>query len=150
MSTEVLASRVQHSVIVRSEPERVYDAMTTAADLDGWFTKGSKVDARAGGHVRFRWENWGVDRYTGEDGGPVLEAVRPDRFVFQWHTEGSPDHVTTVSMNFEPHPEGTVVRLVEEGFTDTPIGRQRLLENATGWGEALTLLKFYVEHGVRY
>ncbi len=150
MATDTLSQHVKHHVIVRAEPERVYDALTTAEGLDGWFTTGSEIDARAGGSVRFRWKDWGVDRYTGDDGGPVLEASRPSRFAFQWHTEGSPDRLTTVTIDLAAHPDGTVVRLVEEGFTDTDIGRQRLLENATGWGEALTLLKFYVEHGLRY
>ena len=42
------------------------------------------------------------------------------------------------------------MRLREHGYPDTPEGMAGLMSCATGWGEALTLLKFYVEHGLRY
>lgn len=72
--------------------------------LDQWFTCGTTIEA---GIMHWRWKEWGPDKVTAEDKGPVLEADRPRRFVFQWR-ENSP---TTVEINFESHPEGTVVRL---------------------------------------
>lgn len=137
------------SILVRAEPGAVYDAFATAAGLDGWFTSGAEVDARPGGRIVFRWKEWGVERYTGEDGGEVLEARRPSRFAFRWHPEG-PDRFTTVTIDIDPDPAGAAVRLRDSGFSDTPAGRRKLLECASGWGEALALWKFYVEHGVRY
>ncbi len=74
----------------------------------------------------------------------MLEA-RPERYVFQWqHELGG----TTVEVHFEEHPEGTVIRLREHGYPDTPAGWTGFLDCSTGWGEALTLLEFYVEHDV--
>jgi uncharacterized protein YndB with AHSA1/START domain len=140
---------IQHAVFVRASAQRVYDAFTTAEGLDAWFTEGTTVDARTGGEIRFRWRDWGPDHVSGEDGGPVLEARRPERFVFQWHPDGKA-YATTVEIDFEPSDEGTVVRLTERGYRDTPSGRKAILNCATGWGEALTLLKFYVEHGLAY
>ena len=52
--------------------------------------------------------------------------------------------------HFEEVEGGTVVKLKEYGYEDTEEGHRRCLECATGWGEALTLLKFYVEHGITY
>jgi uncharacterized protein YndB with AHSA1/START domain len=92
---------------------------------------------------------WGPDRFTGEDSGPVLEAHHPERFVFQWYPD-SPAYSTTVEVNFEPADGGTVVRLREYGYHDTPSGHRACLDCAAGWGEAMTLLKFYVEHNLRY
>ncbi|HWG84417.1 MAG TPA: SRPBCC domain-containing protein [Deinococcales bacterium] len=140
---------IRHAVLVRASPERVYQALATAEGLDGWFTSGAAVDARAGGSITFRWRDWGPDRINGEDGGPVLEAEPGRRFVFQWCPDknGEP---TTVEVDFQPVPEGTIVRLREHGYAETESGRRRALECAAGWGEALTLLKFYVEHGIRY
>ena len=111
MSDGLLAEKVKHAVLVRATPERVWDALATADGLDGWFTTGAEIDARTGGHVVFRWRDWGVDCYNGEDGGPVVEAVRPSRLVFEWHTEGAADRTTTVSIDIAPHDAGTVVRL---------------------------------------
>jgi uncharacterized protein YndB with AHSA1/START domain len=140
---------IQHAVLVRASPERVYDAFTTAEKLDGWFTTGAVVDARPGGEIRFRWQDWGPDRITTADGGPVLYARRPERFVFEWRPD-DPTYATQVEIDFAPAEGGTIVRLVECGYRDTPSGRRAALSCATGWGEALTLLKFYVEHGLRY
>ncbi len=138
-ATPLFPGEIRHAVLVRAEPERVYDALTTAAGLDGWFTTGAAVDARPGGEIRFRWRDWGPDRITDEDGGPVLEARRPERLVFQWSPDrhGEP---TTVEVDFEVVEEGTVIRLRERGYQDTPAGRRQILDCAAGWGEALTLL----------
>jgi hypothetical protein len=40
--------------------------------------------------------------------------------------------------------------LVEQGYKQTTSSLQACLGCATGWGEALTLLKFYLEHGITY
>jgi hypothetical protein len=95
----------------------------------------------------WRWVDWGPDRYTGEDRGPVLEATRPERFVFGWQSGLGG---TMVEIDFDEHPDGTLLRLREHGYPDTPEGWEQHMSCATGWGEALTLLKFWVEHGVRY
>lgn len=139
-----------HATLVRATPEQVYDALTTSSGLDSWFTSGATVDPHPGGEIRFRWKAWGPDAITAEDGGPILAAERPHRFVFQW----SPDNATyrtTVEFDLKPRDFGnTVVTVREHGYHDTPHGRKALLSCATGWGEALTLLKFYVEHGIHY
>ena len=141
--------RVDFKILVRRTPERVYEAMTTAKGLDGWFTTNSIVNALAGGSIRFRWKDWGPEKYTGENGGPVLEAVWPSRFVFQWKSDSGLS-VTTVEIDFTPVEDGTVVRLQEGGFQDSPEGMRDVLNRSAGWGEALTLMKFFVEHGIRY
>lgn len=139
---------IEHKVLVRAEPERVYDAFATAQGLDSWFTSGSEVDARPGGRMIWRWKDWGPDNVTDTDEGPVLEAQRPERFVFQW--DAASGHPTTIDVTFERAPDGTLMTLRHSGHQDTPKGRRALVGCASGWGEALTLLKFYVEHGLRY
>jgi uncharacterized protein YndB with AHSA1/START domain len=120
--------------------------MTTADGLDGWFTRGSEVDRRPGGKIVFRWVDWGPDKVTATSECPVLEADVPNRFVFKWWE----DHYTTVELDFEEVEGGTLVSVREHGYEDSEKGHRRCLECATGWGEALTLLKFYVEHGITY
>jgi uncharacterized protein YndB with AHSA1/START domain len=144
-----LDMEIIHATLVKEAPERVYQAFTTAEGLDSWFTRGSYVDPRPGGRISFRWEDWGPERISGEDGGPVLEAIPPACFVFQWHPDGD-SYATTVEVSFEAVPGGTIVRLKERGYQNTPSGRRAFANCASGWGEALTLLKFYVEHGLTY
>jgi uncharacterized protein YndB with AHSA1/START domain len=135
------------ATFVQAPREQVYDALTNAQVLDAWFTTGAEVDAQPGGMMRWRWVDWGPDHVTAEDWGPVLEALRPERFVFQWQAGLGG---TTVEVDFEERESGTVVRLLEHGYPDTPDGWVGFADCSTGWGEALTLLKFYVEHGVHY
>jgi uncharacterized protein YndB with AHSA1/START domain len=145
----LIDDEIRHATLVRATSERVYDAITTAECLDGWFTAGATVDARPGGEIIFRWQGFGPDNVVGEDGGPVLEARRPERFVFQWRPD-NPSYTTTVEIDFQPAEDGTVIRLREHGYHDTPGGLRAMLNCAAGWGEALTLWKYYVEHGVSY
>lgn len=123
MMSRLIECSIQHATLVHASPERVYDALTNAEEMDRWFTRGASIDARRGGEIHFRWMEWGPDRYTGEDGGPVLEARRPERFVFNWHPD-SPEYATTVEIDFESVEQGTVIRLRESGYQDTPSGRQ--------------------------
>jgi len=146
---DLINDEIRYATFVRATPDRVYDAIATAQGLDGWFTVGATVDARPGGEIRFRWKEFGPDKVTGEDGGPILEAKRPERFVFQWHPDNA-SYATTVELNIEPTEGGTIIRLREFGYHDTASGLRAMLNCSAGWGEALTLWKYYVEHGIRY
>jgi uncharacterized protein YndB with AHSA1/START domain len=142
--------RVTFSTLIRNTPpERVYQAITTAPGLDGWFTTGAAVDPRPGGSIRFRWKDWGPTGYHGENGGPVVEAVPPSRFVFRWLVD-SGRHETTVEISIEPRNQDTLVSLVEGTYTDDEAGLEDMLRRASGWGCVLTLLKFHLQHGVTY
>lgn len=138
---------IRYSTYIAAPPDRVWDTLTTAAGWDAWFTRGAEVDARPGGHIAFRWRNFGAERYTGQDGGPVLEAVPPRRFVFQW-TPG--DTTTTVAFEVSPRGTGTLVMVTEWGHTTSAADLEALVQCAAGWGEALTLLKVYLEQGITY
>jgi len=140
---------IHQKTLIRSDPMRIYNALTTSDGLDAWFTTGAQVDTSPGGEIHFRWVDWGPDHINAEDGGPVMEAIPQKRFVFQWHPD-LPDYATTVEINIEPNEGGTIVSLREYGYADTASARMAMINCATGWGEALTLLKFYLEHGLRY
>ena len=145
----LIDAEIRQTTLVRAPPEAVYDAIATAEGLDSWFTSGSEVEAHPGGKITFRWRKWGPNKVDQDSTGDVLEARSPERFVFQWRPD-NPSYATTIEIDFEAVEEGTVIRLRESGYYDTPSGRAALLECAAGWGEALTLLKYWVEHGLRY
>ncbi len=145
--------RVRFHTFVKAEPGRVFDALATAEGLDGWFTRGASVDPRPGGEIVLRWKDWGPDGYTGEARGPVVAWDRPRRFSFRWKVDlGS--YLTTVDVTFRPHHaphlgEGTLVEVTEGVYEESAQGLEDMLLRAGGWAEALTLLKVFVEHGVR-
>jgi uncharacterized protein YndB with AHSA1/START domain len=143
-----VTQEVRHSVFIRADPHAVYDLFATASGLDSWFTTGAEVDARTGGAITYRWKNWGPEHVTTEAVGQVREADPPSRFVFDW--DSADERPTTVEMDFEAVDGGTLMRLREFGFSDGPRGEQAAVREASGWGEAMTLAKFRVEHGLRY
>ena len=139
---------VRFDTVVRAAPDTVFDAIATAEGLDGWFTSGTELDPRPGGTLVLRWRDWGVEKFTGEMEGDVVEVRKPARFAFRWPVD-SGGYMTTVTIDIEAHDEGSLVRLVEGTYEDDDVGTQDMLNRATGWAQALTLMKFWVEHGLR-
>lgn len=140
---------IKHSTYIDAPPEAVYDAVTTSEGMNSWFTTDSEIDPREGGRIMLRWRDFGMDRITLEDGGPVYAAEPGRRFVFQWHPI-APNKPTTVEMTFSPFGQGTRVDLLETGYTDSEQDLGACLNCSVGWGEALTLLKYYLEQKDRY
>ena len=132
-----------HKEFIRAPREKVYDAFATSDGLNAWFTEGGSVDARPGGKMVFTFVDWGADKMNVTFQGRVVEARRPERFVYQWGIE-TPETTTTVELTFEERDGGTVVTVRETGFAEM----KNALGNSAGWGEALTLVKFWVEHRI--
>lgn len=141
---------IKHSVLIRAPREKVWAALTTGKALDGWWgTRGSEIDLRPGGKLTLRWREWGPERDINVDAeGVVVEVHPPTRFVFKWGE--TPSTMTTVEFELEEREGATLLRLREHGFANTEKGRSSFEGNSLGWGEAATLVKFYVEHGVSY
>jgi uncharacterized protein YndB with AHSA1/START domain len=149
--SNIIDEVIEHSTLIKAPIDKVYDSITTSEGLDSWFTNGAEVERKPGGWIYFRWTSERSEITEGiiEDEGPVIEVEIPKKFVFQW----SPDnkmYTTTVELTFEEFEVGTRITVREEGFQETPEGRKAMIGCATGWGEALTMLKFYLEHGVTY
>ena len=144
--TEPLQEKIKQATFIQRTPQEVFDAITSAEVWNAFFTHSSTLDPKPGGAFIWRWKDWGPDRYTLEVPGSVIEAIRPERFVFEW---GS-DNPTRISIVLSEQSGGTVLRLTEQGHNNDSKGRAMALECAAGWGEAITLLKFYLEHGLTY
>jgi uncharacterized protein YndB with AHSA1/START domain len=136
---------VRAAQIIRAGSGRIWDALTTREGLEQWFSNRVLVDLEAG-FIHHRWKDWGVAKYTG-DARWDIEAAKPRRFlVFTWKPHADRPR-TRVEIKLEPRGPITVVRLEETGF-GTHI--QGALDNSTGWGEGIMLLRMWVEHGIRY
>ena len=138
---------IEHTVYIETPLEKVFQTLTTSEGWDAWFTNGTEIDLKPGGHIRLRWKNFGVGHYTTEDGGKILAIIPNEKFSFQWSPASAP---TTVTFNLEKLGSGTKVSLTESGYSTSDKDLEALVGCAVGWGEALTLLKVYLEHKVIY
>jgi len=110
---------VRREIVVPSEPEEVWSALTEAERLEEWFASDVELEPVPGGEGVFRWGD-------GEERHAVVEEVEPERrFAFTWEE-------SRVVIELEPAEEGT--RLV---VTET-LG--------AGWGTALELRALALVH----
>lgn len=134
---------VEFGVRIAAPVEAAWRGLTTAEGLDEWFTQGASVDLRPGGSIRFRWT---LPQGPLESGGDVIEVRPCERFVFRWDpVRSDPSVLTTVALSFAGADGGSTVRVRETGFPASDAGRVAFHDNATGWAEALTLLRFHLE-----
>jgi uncharacterized protein YndB with AHSA1/START domain len=135
-------NQINYCTRIQAPPEAVYDLFATADGLDSWFCTGSVVDLE-NKHIEYRWKDWGAKRVSMSTSGAILEASRPHRFVFQWGQQPS-----TIEFEFKPKDGGTYMTVLEYGYDERDgAAKQMMMECASGWGEALSLAKFYLEHG---
>lgn len=146
---QTLFEEIHHAVLIHVEREKVFHTLTSSTGWNAWFTEDMSLDPRPGGRVIFQWKNFGPDHISTSDYGQITEIVPPERLCFHWHPD-SPDYETEVCFDLSDSTEGTVVRVSERGFADSPEGLHAFGQSAAGWGEALTLLKFYLEHGLTH
>ncbi len=149
ISKHLLDVDIECGTFIRADPDRVWRSLTTADGVNQWFTSGSTWTHEIGSAMNWRWENWGIDQISTASIGKVLEVEPCERFVFSW-SNGSGPEPSIVTMTFTPQEDGTKVELVDSGYPDSPAGRRALMDCACGWGEALTLAKVFVEHGIIY
>ena len=144
--TEIMKNAIKQRTYIKASPEKVYDTITTSRGWDAFFTNGFEADLRPNGILYFRWKDWGPDFYTTEVKGKVISCKKPEFFSFEWGTKIP----SIVEFKLEAKWDGTLVTLSEYGYPHTEKGIDNMLECAAGWGEAVTLLKFYLGHNIVY
>jgi uncharacterized protein YndB with AHSA1/START domain len=134
-----------HEIYIRASQSKVYETLTSAAGWDAWFTTGTFLEIKPDGtgEVRLRWER--PDGSIIKDGGKIVKAYPSSVFSFEWEPGESK---TLVKIVMEPYRSGTLVRLKEEGYRLSQKDKSALVSCAAGWGEALMLLKMYLEYGI--
>jgi uncharacterized protein YndB with AHSA1/START domain len=140
---------ITHKTYIKADQEEVFNILSTAEGWNSWFTDNTSIQLtpEGTGEIRLRWTEFGNNRENMEDGGRILEAISNKSFIFQW----SPgERKTTVSFKLEPYKEGTLIILEEAGYSNSEKDLNACIGCAVGWGEAMMLLKIYIEHGIVY
>lgn len=138
---------VTHRAYVAVPVSRVFEVLTTAEGWCGWFAAGAIVEPHEGGAIQFEWQDFGPDHFSATDHGRVVEVVENRRFSFTWSPAS---HETLVTFDLEQRAAGCLLSVHETGYGFNAADVETALQVAVGWGEALTLLKFHLEHGIQY
>ena len=127
------AGVVKAEIEIAAPPERVFQAITTPAELAAWWgaddvyrTMDWQIDLRPGGKWSTVAVNAGGTRST--VGGEYLEVDPPRRLVYTWRPSWEDFMETTIRYELQPTPSGTRVLVTHSGFGDRAA-------QATGTGE---------------
>lgn len=139
--------KINHQIYIKASPEKVYQTLTTAEGWNSWFTDHTVInlDKYGVGKITLCWCNYGVNKENIEDGGEILTNVPNKLFTFLWSPGENP---TTVKFELRPFKEGTLLLLEETGYSTSTKDLSACIGCAVGWGEALILLKMYLEYGI--
>ncbi|HEX2442562.1 MAG TPA: SRPBCC family protein [Vicinamibacterales bacterium] len=145
-------SRIDRNIEIQAPPERVWRALTTAAELATWFQVKIEGDIASGNEV---WMTSVHPDHAGQR-WPVriVELTPARRVVWQWHpgevdpkTDYSREPRTTVTFTLEPSGRGTRLSVAETGFDEIALERRAKVyaDNTQGWSEVLVWLQKYAE-----
>jgi uncharacterized protein YndB with AHSA1/START domain len=155
--TKAILSPDQDAVIseieIAAPPARVFQALTTAAELKCWFSSPEcpahvwEMDPRPGGRYRYTTEKGSIE-INGvrefECHGEILEFDPPRVLVYtwlaNWHDEVN--HRTIVRWELAPTETGTHVKVTHSGLASMPVVRK---DYAGGWPGVVEMLKKFVE-----
>lgn len=135
--------RIERTVRIDRPLERVWDAITTAEGLGGWFGNKAEIDLRVGGSAKLDWD-------SGDSAQLRIERLEPKTiFGYTWPIYGLAEHDprrTYVEFTLTPDDTGTTVTVIESGFAQLGADDhdKAFAGNTKGWKLELDELVAYV------
>jgi uncharacterized protein YndB with AHSA1/START domain len=145
-------SRIDRTIEIKAPPERVWRALTSAAELSAWFQVKIEGEIAPGNEV---WMTTTHEQHAGmRFRVRFVEMTPPRRFAWQWcpgavdpTVDYSREPQTTVTFTLEPNAAGTRLSVAETGFDQVALTRRAKVyaDNTQGWTEVLGWLQQYAE-----
>jgi uncharacterized protein YndB with AHSA1/START domain len=145
-------SRIDRSVEINAPVERVWRALTDAAEISRWFEVAIEGEYAQGRDV------WMTSRHPDYAGMRfrvrVTEMTPPKRLVWRWHPgavdpnlDYSREPETTVTFSLEPAAGGTRLTVAETGFDEISLERRAKVfaDNTQGWNDVIAAIQKHVE-----
>ncbi len=144
---------VVSEIQIAAPPERVFQALTDAAQLRRWFTNPScpvhlwEMDARPGGRYHYTTEKGTVvvnNVSEFECHGEILEYDPPRLLAYTWIANWHDDKSrrTVVRWDLAPKSGGTQVKVTHSGLAQEPTARK---DYNGGWPGVVEQLKKFIE-----
>jgi uncharacterized protein YndB with AHSA1/START domain len=151
---DTVPDRIEKQILLRAPRSRVWRALTDAREFSEWFRVNLVGEFRAGQRIAGPVTYPGYEYLTME---AWVERMEPESFFsFRWHPfavergmDYSGEPTTLVEFRLEEANGGTVLKVVESGFSRLPAARQGPAHeaNAGGWEEQLRNIERHVaEH----
>lgn len=153
--------RIEKKILLRAPRERVWRAITDAAQFGQWF--GVEFDGAfaPGARITGKMAPTKVDAdvakmqepYSGKAFECQVERIEPmSLFSFRWHpfaaddADYSAELMTLVVFELRDVPDGTVLTITESGFDRIPLARraEAFEGNAEGWAHQTRLIEKYL------
>jgi len=130
---------LHHSVPIAAAPPTVYAALATQSGMQGWWTRDTVMDARAGGAAQFGFDRRGmVFRMT------ILD-LSPGRSLRMRCAGEQPEWAgTTLEWNIDPTPEGSVLHFVHRDWREMT---EFCASCNSMWGQLMFRLKAFAQTG---
>jgi uncharacterized protein YndB with AHSA1/START domain len=131
---------IAREFVVGCDPAHAFDVWTSRTTM--WWPVSHTVSAEPGLDVTFEPRVGGriFERTPSgheHDWGEIVAWEPPTRLAYLWHIRRDRSDATDVEITFEPHDEGTLVRILHTGWErlgDGPSWRER---NIGGWDGVL-------------
>ena len=138
---------------IAAPPERVFKALSDAAELKLWFkspecpVKSWEFDPRVEGAYRYESESGSIDINGVREfkcHGHITEYDPPKLLAYTWYANwhDDPTRQTVVRWELTPKLDGTHVKVTHSGLTNLPVARK---DYSGGWPEVLENLENFVE-----
>jgi len=145
--TATTKDRIEKEIVIKAPRNRVWRALTTAAEFSEWF--GARLDGplQVGKTVKGQHKDIVFDM--------TVEKIEPETyFAYRWHPYPLPADVdysneptTLVEFHLKDQPGGTLLTVVESGFDKIPGHRRDLAfrMNNDGWVGQMGNIQRYAE-----
>jgi uncharacterized protein YndB with AHSA1/START domain len=128
---------ILHRLRIQTQPERVFEAISTAEGTRQWWTRDAEMDARAGGDGVFGFYN---RRFQAKV--KVTAMTPPSHLAWEVLNQAWPGRIITFDL--EADAVGTALNFAHRGF---PEANDAYASANTRWGFYLVSLKNHIEKG---
>ncbi|BBE31023.1 hypothetical protein OSSY52_11640 [Tepiditoga spiralis] len=133
--------------LIKADLKKVWDTFVNPNGWDEWFTNGMTMVLKEEGKMKIRW----FDQTYGEevlDEGIIHTLIEHNKIVFSWNKYGDIYKSMVTMRFFEAQIGGTWIYVEDENLVTNEEEFKIKLDCAVGWGEMLTLAKFWIEKGI--
>ena len=140
--TPLIGRTFEKELFIKASPQRVFQALTQKEDLESWFVTRAEVEPRAGGALRFAWDQ----EAKSVEVGKILAYEPPSRISYTWEMQGSSP--TTITFELSAENDGTRLHLTHTGIGEGDDWDRYYAGIGRGWPAHLKDLTSWLETGV--